>query len=149
MEISVCACVLNHSVMSDYFVVPWTVIAHQASLSMGFSRQECWSGLAFPPAGHLSNPGIEPVSPMSPILAGGFFPTEPPEKSEISDATTLKDWKTQAVNLGFSYPVKISFRNKGDLKIFFRHTKAGRVYHHKTYRVRNVKETPLGKRKWY
>ena len=91
MEISVCACVLNHSVMSDYFVAPWTIIAHQASLSMGFSRQECWSGLAFPPAGHLSNPGIEPVSPMSPILAGGFFPTEPPEKSEISDATTLKD----------------------------------------------------------
>ena len=44
--------------MSDYFATPWTV-AHQAPLSMGFSRQECWSGL-FPSPGDLPNPGIEP-----------------------------------------------------------------------------------------
>ena len=48
---------------------PWTV-AHQATLSMGFSRQEHWSGLPFPPPGDLSNPGIEPTSSA---LAGGFF----------------------------------------------------------------------------
>ena len=44
------------------FVTPWT-IAHQAPLSMGFSRQEYWSGLPFPPPGGLPNPGIEPRSP--------------------------------------------------------------------------------------
>ena len=44
------------------FATPWTV-AVQASLSMGFSRQEYWSGLLFPPPGDLSNPGIEPESP--------------------------------------------------------------------------------------
>ena len=44
------------------FATPWTV-AHQAPLSMGFSRQEYWSGLPFPSPGDLSNPGIEPRSP--------------------------------------------------------------------------------------
>ena len=44
------------------FVTPWT-IAHQAPPSMGFSRQECWSGLPFPSPGDLPNPGIEPGSP--------------------------------------------------------------------------------------
>ena len=58
------------------FAVPWT-IAHQALLSMEFSRQEYWSGLPFPPAGDLPDPGIELASPA---LAGGFFPTEPPGK---------------------------------------------------------------------
>ena len=53
---------------------PWTV-ARQAPLSMGFSRQEYWSGLPFPPPGDLSNPGFETASLMSPALAGGFFTT--------------------------------------------------------------------------
>ena len=44
---------------------------------MGFSRQEYWSELLFPPLGHLPNPGIEPTSPA---LAGGFFTSEPPGK---------------------------------------------------------------------
>ena len=44
------------------FATPWTV-AHQAPLSMGFSRQECWSGLPCPPPGALPNPGIKPRSP--------------------------------------------------------------------------------------
>ena len=43
------------------------------SLSMGFSRQEYWSGLPFPPSGDLHNPGIEPVSLKSPALTGYFF----------------------------------------------------------------------------
>ena len=55
-------------------MTPWTV-AHQAPLSMGFSRQECWSGLPCPPPGDLPDPGIEPVSLMSPALAGGSFTT--------------------------------------------------------------------------
>ena len=44
------------------FVTPWTV-AHQAPLSMGFSRQEYWSGLPFPSPEDLLNPGVEPGSP--------------------------------------------------------------------------------------
>ena len=55
-------------------------VAHQAPLSMGFPRQECWSGLPFPPPGDLLVPGIETTSPVSPTLAGGFFTIEPPGK---------------------------------------------------------------------
>jgi len=47
----------------------------KASLSLGFSRQEYWSGLPCPSAGDLLDPGIEPVSLTSPALAGGFFNT--------------------------------------------------------------------------
>ena len=50
----------------------WTV-AHQTPLSMGFPRQEYWSGLPFPPPGDLPNPGIEPASPGSPALADRIF----------------------------------------------------------------------------
>ena len=56
------------------FVTLQTVV-HQAPLSVGFSRQEYWSGLPFPPSGDLLDPGIEPVSLMSSALAGGFFIT--------------------------------------------------------------------------
>ena len=58
----------------------WTV-ALQALLSIRFSRQEHWSGLPFPPPGDLPAPGIEPESPVSPALAGGFLPLAPPGKS--------------------------------------------------------------------
>ena len=53
--------VLSRSIVSDS-ATPWTV-AHQAPLSMGFSRQEHWSGLALPPLGDLPEPGIKPTSP--------------------------------------------------------------------------------------
>ena len=56
------------------FETPWTV-AYQAPLSMGFSRQEYWSGVPFPPSGDLSNPGIELASLSYPALAGRFFTT--------------------------------------------------------------------------
>ena len=58
------------------FVTPWTV-AHQAPLSMGFSRQEYWSGLPFPSPGHLPDPGIEPGSPA---LESDASTSEPPGK---------------------------------------------------------------------
>ena len=45
-----------------FFVTPWTV-AHQAPLSVGFSRQEYWSGLSFPVPADLPNPGIKPLLP--------------------------------------------------------------------------------------
>ena len=44
---------------------------------MGFSRQEYRGGLPFPPPGDLPDPGIDPASPVSPALAGGFFTSEP------------------------------------------------------------------------
>ena len=56
------------------FATPWTV-ACQAPLSMGFSRQEYWSGLSFPSPVDLADPGIEP---MSPAFADKFFTTEWP-----------------------------------------------------------------------
>ena len=60
-------------------VTPWTV-AHQAPPSMGFPRQEYWSGLPVPSRGDLPNPGIKPICLASPELAGSFFTTEPPGK---------------------------------------------------------------------
>ena len=55
------------------FATPWTV-AYQAPLSMGFSRQEYWSGLPFPSPGDLPKPGIQPGSPT---LYGDALPSEP------------------------------------------------------------------------
>ena len=78
------------SVVSDSFVAPWTV-ACQAPVSMGFPRQQYRSGLPFPSPGDLPNPGIEL---MSPVLAGGFFTTEPPGKPQLhgSRATDSMEW---------------------------------------------------------
>ena len=56
------------------FETLWTV-ARQAPLSMGFSRQEYWGGLPCPPPVELPDPGIEPMSLMSPALAGRFLTT--------------------------------------------------------------------------
>ena len=60
--------------MSDSFATPWTV-AHQALLSMEFSRQEYWSGLLFPSPGDLPNPRDQ-TGIMSPALTGRFFTTQ-------------------------------------------------------------------------
>ena len=67
-------------------VTPWT-IARQAPVSMGFSRQEYWSGLPCSPPGDLPNPGIQPQSLTSLALAGGLF---------ITNAT----WEAQKVMKG-------------------------------------------------
>ena len=62
-------CVLSRV---QLFTVPWTV-ARQAILSMGFPRQDYWSGLPLPIPGDLPDPGTEPASSVAPTLAGGFF----------------------------------------------------------------------------
>ena len=67
------------------FATPWTV-ACQAPLFVGFSRQEYWSSLSFPSLGDLLDPGIKPISHVSPALAGGFF-------------TTSATWKAQGLVL--------------------------------------------------
>ena len=83
--------------MSDS-VTPWTA-AHQAPLSMGFFRQDYWSGLPCPIPGDLPDPGIEPMSPMSPPLAGGFFTTEPPSKlSEVPLLSKSPNPKVQSIS---------------------------------------------------
>ena len=65
----------------QFFVTLWTV-ARQASVSVGFPRQEYWSGLSFPLPGHLPIPGIKAAALMSPAFAGGFFITITTCKSE-------------------------------------------------------------------
>ena len=57
-----CACVLSRSSCVQLFATLWTV-ARQGPLSMGFSRQEYWSGLPFPSPGHLPDPGLTLGSP--------------------------------------------------------------------------------------
>ena len=63
---------LSHFSRVQFLVTLWTV-ARQAPLSMGFSRQEHWSGLPCPPLGDLPDLGIQPVSLTSPALEGRLF----------------------------------------------------------------------------
>ena len=70
------------------FVTPWTV-AHQAPLPMGFSRQECWSGLPFPSPGDLPDPGIEPGSPT---LQADALPSEPPGKASEAEVDVFLEF---------------------------------------------------------
>ena len=87
------ACMLSCFGRVQLSATLWT-IALQAPLSMVFSRQEYWSGLLCPPPRDLPNPGIEPRSLTSPVLAGGFF-------------TTSTIWGTQSYRIR-AHPV-ISF----------------------------------------
>ena len=85
---AVCGHVLNSFSHIRLFVTLW-VVARQAPLSMGFSRQDYWSGLLRPPPGDLPDPGIEPASLMSLALAGGFFTT----------STTWEAWEASGQNM--------------------------------------------------
>ena len=77
-KLTICCCLVTKSclILCDL----WT-IAFQAPLSLGFPRQDYWSGLPFPSPGHLPDPGIIPASPA---LAGGVFTTEPPGKPKYT-----------------------------------------------------------------
>ena len=74
---------LGHSVRSNSLQPPWT-IAHQASLSMAFPKQEYWDPLPFPSPGDLPNPGLQPTFPMTPKLSANSIPTEPLWKSRCN-----------------------------------------------------------------
>ena len=75
-------------------MTPWTV-ARQAPLSMGFPRQEYWSGLPFPSPGDLLNTGTEPKSPG---LTSRFFTTEPPGKTRLRlTAIDFSSWHIAAI----------------------------------------------------
>ena len=69
---------LSHFSHVQLFATLWS-IACQAPLSMGFSRQEYWSGLPFPAPGDLPDPGIKFESPMSPVLQADSLPLSPGE----------------------------------------------------------------------
>ena len=68
-------------------------LAHQAPLSVGFSRQEHWSGLPFPPPGDLPDPGIEPWPPVAPALTGRFFTTESASQHVIFNVGAAREKK--------------------------------------------------------
>ena len=68
----------SDAVMSDSLQSHAWTVACQASLSVGFSSQEYWSGLPFPSPGDLPDPGIKPTSLASPALAGNSLPLAPP-----------------------------------------------------------------------
>ena len=67
------ACMHAKSLLSSLTLWTYDLWPHQTSLSMGFFRQEYWTGLLCPPPGDLPNPEIEAEFLMSPALAGGFF----------------------------------------------------------------------------
>ena len=77
----------------------WTV-ARLAPLSMGFSRQECWSGWSCPPPGELPYPRIKPTSLISPALAGGFFTTNATREAP------LKLWWLRNGKIRFCHGIK-------------------------------------------
>ena len=85
----------------------------RAPLSMGFPRQEYWSGLPFPSPGNLPNSGIEPLSPA---LAGRFFTTEPPgkptefcrRKQHLPLCSQIWTMVTETHNKGFLFPHTLS-----------------------------------------
>ena len=92
-----CWCVLSRFSCVRFCATPWTA-ACQAPLSMGFSRQEYWSGLPCPSPGDLPDPGIKPMSLTSPAVASGFVRTsttwhtlqflQKPSKSELKSGRT-------------------------------------------------------------
>ena len=82
-------CVLSHFSSVWLCVTPWTVTC-QASLSMGFSRQEYWGGLPCPPPEDLPNPGIKPASLKSPALAGRFFTTSTTWEAPVNNIHLYK-----------------------------------------------------------
>ena len=69
----ICTCMLSHFSRVWFFATPRTV-ACQSPLSMGFSRHEYWSGLPCPPPGDLPDPGIEPASPVAPVVQADSLP---------------------------------------------------------------------------
>ena len=104
--------------MSDS-ATPWTV-AYHAPPSMGFSRQEYWSGLPFPPLGDLPNPGIEP---QSPTLQTDALPSEPPGKLYVL-AIVNSAAMNNGIHVSFSILVSSGYmpRSGGFIPGFLRKT---------------------------
>ena len=91
------------------FATLWTV-AHQAPLSVEFSRQEYWSELSFPPPGDLPDPGIKPVSPASPAFAGRFFTIQPAGKPSVL-TTALQNNLRSSVSCTLKYDINFDSKS--------------------------------------
>ena len=115
------------------FAIPWTV-AHQAPLSRGFSRQEYWSGLPYPPPRDLPNPRVELASSMSPALAGRFSTTnatwEALYEEYIMQNAALDDSQTEIKiagrninNLRYIYDTTLMLEREEELKSFLMRVK--------------------------
>ena len=93
---------LSHFSCVQLFATLWTIVC-QTPLSMGFPRQEYWSGLSFPSPGDLLKPGIKPVSLMLLALAGGFLASPgmpfPVERYFIDSSIIMKNLKYLSQNL--------------------------------------------------
>ena len=87
------------------FATSWTVL-YQASLSMGFSRQEYWSELPFPSPGDLPDPGIEPGSPA---LEADALTSEPPEKPHIIEPMSISGFE----KVPWTYKMILSLEESG------------------------------------
>ena len=98
------------------FVTPQTV-AHQTPLSMGFSRQEYWSGLPFPSLGDLPNPGIEPGSPT---FQADALTSKPPGRLDINckKKKTIRNTNTQTLNNTFLNNQHVTEEIKREIKKF-------------------------------
>ena len=108
--VCVCVCVYESLSCVWLFVPPWTV-THQSPLSMGFSRQEHWSGLPFPSPGDLPHPGIKP---RSPALHVDSLPSEPPEKPLLHDSSGIfmeaSSWKRNWLLTQFFWAPSLPWR---------------------------------------
>ena len=93
-------------------VIPWTV-ARQAPLSIGFSRQVFCRRLPFPLPGNLPNPGIKPMSPMSPALPGGFFTTGPLGNQVHHEGGDIDLMTANTVKLRPEYSYEVSMEVHG------------------------------------
>ena len=106
-----CCAVLSHFSYVQLFATLWAV-AHQAPLSMGFSRQEYWSGLPFLPPGDLPEPGIKPVSPAASALKVDSLPSEPPGLPQMHESKNglefINTWKGRCPLKDRVRPIKVS-----------------------------------------
>ena len=95
-------CLLSCFTHVQLSAAPWTA-DHQAPLSIGFSRQECWSRLPCPPPGDLPDPGIEPTSAVSPVLQADYFTAEPPvEPIDVQSSTVYNYQKMKTIQVSLS-----------------------------------------------
>ena len=120
-ELTLVACVLSRFSRVWLFATTWTA-ARQAPLSMGFSRQGCWTALPCLSPGDLPDPGIKAVSPVSPALQVDSLPPEPPGKPILVE--TLAIYLTSLCLYFFIHKNnnKKAHRSHEDLK-YFKHSK--------------------------
>ena len=116
------------------FVTPWTV-AHQAPPSMGFSRQEYWSGLPFPSPGDLSDPGIEP---RSPALQADALSSEPPGKPDTEPLAKIHEPYSSTMKIKSGQSAALSL--EGDkFTLFHPATHTGLDTHQNPLELKNTK----------